>query len=442
MKIISVLIYGFFRFVCKIGVQLYYRKINVIGLEKVDYSKPVIYSVNHTNAFMDAILLGVILDKKLHFLARGDVFNKKWKATLLNLFGLIPIYRVRDGIENHHSLNEKTFEKTDEIFLENKDVIIYSEGDCVPYNKIRALKKGTARMAFRTFSLEKEVDLQIMPVSIFYERFAKSGGKVIIHFSEKIRVADYKKGFEINEPKSILALNAEISSKLKKGMIEIEQRENEKLFMQIFQIIQSGNKKTTRALVYNDLSDYNNAKNLSDKIENLSVNETEKFEELSTYSNNYFKKLSKLKMGDNSLVFAVSNTYLSFLFVVLGSILILPFYYIHTFPIQIAKQISKKIVKNKEFVSSIEFSLGFVFYLIFIFLMSGLIGQIFELSYLKSMVIFLFSALPSALFYNQYFISMKYLNAVFFNNSALKECIEEREKLTDKMRKFGINSTL
>ena len=86
------------------------RNKTVTGLHHVPNDRPVILACNHPNAFMDAIMLGSTTRRRTWFLARSDVFRKKWLAQFLSFIGIIPIYRLLEGAENL-SKNDETFEK-------------------------------------------------------------------------------------------------------------------------------------------------------------------------------------------------------------------------------------------------------------------------------------------------------------------------------------------
>lgn len=139
---------------------------------------PLLVVANHPNSFLDAIIIGSQFERPVHFLARGDAFDKPWHAKLLRLLNMIPVYRLSEGKENL-SLNQEAFRKSEEILSASGIVLIFIEGICVHQHALQPFKKGAARIALE--SREKK-NLQIIPVGVAYnsfERFGKSVNLII-----------------------------------------------------------------------------------------------------------------------------------------------------------------------------------------------------------------------------------------------------------------------
>jgi 1-acyl-sn-glycerol-3-phosphate acyltransferase len=147
-------------------------------------------AVNHPNSFFDAIVVGVFFKQPVYFLARGDAFKNKWARLILTSLKCIPVYRIREGKEFLH-LNESSFEKCREIFKKGGIVLIFSEGLCLNEWNIRALKKGTARLALSSWEMpEIGPDLKILPVGVNYSSFRKGPKKIWIRFGDYINKND------------------------------------------------------------------------------------------------------------------------------------------------------------------------------------------------------------------------------------------------------------
>jgi len=91
-----------------IAVRMYYRRIKVVGLEKVPKGTPVIFAPNHQYAFMDALVVVIANQKIPYFLVRGDIFKSSIASFLLRSLRMMPVYRQRDKV-NVLSKNEDIF---------------------------------------------------------------------------------------------------------------------------------------------------------------------------------------------------------------------------------------------------------------------------------------------------------------------------------------------
>ena len=140
---------------------------------------PLLLACNHPNSFLDGIILDILFDQPTWALARGDVFKNPFYIRLLTAMKLLPVYRTSEGAENLGE-NYKTFDACTDIFKQNGIVQIFSEGRCINEWHLRALKKGTARLAISSW--EKGIPVKVIPVGINYSAFRKFGKNIFINF--------------------------------------------------------------------------------------------------------------------------------------------------------------------------------------------------------------------------------------------------------------------
>ena len=91
------MIYKVIQILLKLYLPLFFKSITIRGLDKVPMNKPVIFAVNHQNAFLDAILVGIYVKRPVYFLTRSDLFQGKWVLKIFNALNLVPIFRQKDG---------------------------------------------------------------------------------------------------------------------------------------------------------------------------------------------------------------------------------------------------------------------------------------------------------------------------------------------------------
>lgn len=199
----------------KLTLRLYFHKIKIEGAENVPKDVPLVVTVNHQNAFLDALLAGAFISIPLHFLARQDVFTS-WSKPLLKLLNMIPIYRIRDGYKNL-SLNDATFEQCRELFGTNKSILIFAEGNHAKYHYLRPLTKGAARLALQSHRVSN--NLMVLPVGLNYFDHQAANSTVLIQFGKAIPVQDYIKDYEANKAKGLIAIRDAISAGMKETLI-------------------------------------------------------------------------------------------------------------------------------------------------------------------------------------------------------------------------------
>jgi 1-acyl-sn-glycerol-3-phosphate acyltransferase len=220
------MIYNFGRFLMRITLWVYYKRIIIDGLQHLPKTGPVILASNHPNSFLDACILGTHLPRRLHFIARSDVFNSPMKQWILGKLQLIPIYRLQEGIENLDK-NKDTFKKCHEVLNAGGVINIYSEGICIQEKRLRKLKKGTARIAL-DYVDEFKKSLPVVAVGLNYMEPMKFRKEIIIGISKPFDAAEVKPGFSENPAQAIIAFNQKLTEKLKEEVIHIESKEREK----------------------------------------------------------------------------------------------------------------------------------------------------------------------------------------------------------------------
>ncbi len=168
----------------RLALKIFCRKIEIKKSYLLWEHGPLLITANHPNSFLDAVIIGCLFKEPVHYLTRGDAFNKAWHNTLLRLLNMIPVYRLSEGKENL-SLNEEAFQKSAKILSGGGIVLIFIEGICQHTHELQTFKKGAARIAIDSSHIEK---FSIMPLGIAYDSFISVGKKINIHIGEPIPV--------------------------------------------------------------------------------------------------------------------------------------------------------------------------------------------------------------------------------------------------------------
>lgn len=217
------MLYRFLKIWVRLALLIFCRKVIVNKPELLKLKGPLLLACNHPNSFLDAIILDVLFDQPVYSLARGDVFKKPFYIRLLTALKILPVYRTSEGVENL-SENYKTFDACLDIFKKKGIVLIFSEGKCINEWHLRPLKKGTARLAIRSW--EENIPLQILPIGINYSSFKRFGKNVFIGFGKIIS----KDNIDITQPdgKKNQAFNNLLQEELEQLVFEIGKADKER----------------------------------------------------------------------------------------------------------------------------------------------------------------------------------------------------------------------
>ena len=145
----------------RFAIEVFYRRVEVAGLENVPRDAPVIFAVNHPNGLIDPLFVLCYAPREVSFLAKAPLFRYPLIGWFVKLFDSIPVYRKQDNVAGS---NEETFARAREILEHGGGVAIFPEGTTHSDARLRELKTGAARIALGA-SLP---NLTIVPVGIYY----------------------------------------------------------------------------------------------------------------------------------------------------------------------------------------------------------------------------------------------------------------------------------
>lgn len=211
------------------AVHLFYKRIQVVGEEKIPVGKPILCAVNHQNAFMDPLLIVLLMEICPTFLTRSDVFQHPIVKKIFYLFKMLPIYRQRDGVDTLKK-NEEVFNECIRRLEQNDIIVIFAEGNHNRQRRLRPLKKGIGRIAFSALERNNyDLDLQIQPIGINYSDHLKFRSHALVVAGEPIPLMKYKDLYLENPKKALVDLVVEIRNALKQHMHHISRLDHYEL---------------------------------------------------------------------------------------------------------------------------------------------------------------------------------------------------------------------
>ena len=212
----------FLKVYAPICLRIYFRKIRVIGRENVPVKGAVIFASNHQNAFMDPVLISCETFQKPWFLTRASIFTSSFSKLLWNSLGMVPIYRIRDGV-NSVKKNEEVIEDSNKLLGNQGSLVMFVEGNHDMRWSLRPLKKGIARMAFAAeenagFAL----GLKIVPTGLQYEDHMRFRSELLVSFGKPILVSSYRQVFEDNPKEAYVQLLRDLYESMGKLIVNIQ----------------------------------------------------------------------------------------------------------------------------------------------------------------------------------------------------------------------------
>lgn len=200
---------------------IFYRRTEIRGRNKFRPNDPILFAPNHQNALMDALVFVTTLPQQPIFLARADIFKKKFVIRILNFLKIMPVYRIRDGYENLGK-NQEVFDRCTEILRTGHSLCMFPEGNHNDKRFFRPLKKGLARIAFEAENqCNFELGLKIIPTGIDYSSYDNVRGRLTVSYADPITITDLKDLYRTDPQRAMRELNNRIRVNIEPHMIEI-----------------------------------------------------------------------------------------------------------------------------------------------------------------------------------------------------------------------------
>ncbi|MCC6370600.1 MAG: 1-acyl-sn-glycerol-3-phosphate acyltransferase [Bacteroidia bacterium] len=425
-------------------LPVFYKKIQVKNIAYMQVKGPVIIAMNHPNAFTDPVALTMACyPPRLKYLARGDAFKPGIISWLLERIGIVPIFRIQDGGKEGLKKNEDAYRKINQLLKKNAKVIIFAEGLCVQERRLRPLKKGVARMVFGAYEYLCTENLVVVPVGINYSRPDKFRSNLFYNIGEPIAVRDFIDEYHANPAKGNNKLLAYLEPQLKDLITHINNPADDEAVYMLEKLCKK-DLVNKMGLNYSNLDHQLTAlRELTEKVNQASAQNNPALDEFKIKGREYFSTLDKNKLRD-WLIAPTQNKHVTYPLLLLRYLLVvmgLPFYILGLIgnlpPLFVTDRLTRKIIKAREFYSSIGLGVGMV-----VFVLNYMLWFFIPYSFSPNILIPLVSVFVLALsgafclYYHPFLLKTLGIGRILTNKVLAQDLARQRGTLMQLINKF------
>jgi 1-acyl-sn-glycerol-3-phosphate acyltransferase len=139
-----------------------YLRMRRVGREHLPRYGPLLLAANH-RSFLDPFVIGTLVRRPVYYMAKRELFEKRWQAWLLNGLGAFPIDR---GAGDENAM------RTARAILERGDcVVIFPEGTRVRPGPLGHPRRGVGRLALET-------GVPVAPVAVMGSEEVRRGWRI------------------------------------------------------------------------------------------------------------------------------------------------------------------------------------------------------------------------------------------------------------------------
>jgi 1-acyl-sn-glycerol-3-phosphate acyltransferase len=206
-------------------MRVYFRRVEVVGVENVPRKSPVIFVLNHPNALVDPAFLLSLAPRRVSFLAKAPLFRMPVLSFLVRAMDSLPVYRPQDEGEDV-SRNREMFVAARALLARGGTIGICPEGVSHDEPRLRPIKTGAARIALGAVSTGEVKNLKIVPAGLYYTSKTKFRSAVLLYFGIPIDVLPVEMESDGNPPRAaVRELSNRIECALREVMLDAEHEE-------------------------------------------------------------------------------------------------------------------------------------------------------------------------------------------------------------------------
>jgi 1-acyl-sn-glycerol-3-phosphate acyltransferase len=234
--------------ILRFAMRIYFRRVEVVGLEHVPLKSPAIFVLNHPNALVDPAFLLCLAPRRVSFLAKSPLFRMPILGYFVRALDCLPVYRHQDEGEDV-SKNREMFVAARALLARGGTIGICPEGVSHDEPRLRPIKTGAARIALGAVSTVEAngtavgslaappayaggsdkipcAGLKIIPAGLYYTSKTKFRSAVLLYFGKPIEVSPVELEPDGNPPRSAVRdLSKRIECALREVILDAEHEE-------------------------------------------------------------------------------------------------------------------------------------------------------------------------------------------------------------------------
>jgi 1-acyl-sn-glycerol-3-phosphate acyltransferase len=141
---------------------LIYFRMQRIGREHLPRHGALILASNH-RSFLDPFVIGTLVRRPVYYMAKRELFEKRWQAWLLNGLGAFPVDRGAG--------DEAAMDTARAILARGDCVVVFPEGTRIRSRGLASPRRGVGRLALQTGA-------PVAPIAVFGTDQVRRGWRI------------------------------------------------------------------------------------------------------------------------------------------------------------------------------------------------------------------------------------------------------------------------
>jgi 1-acyl-sn-glycerol-3-phosphate acyltransferase len=234
------MIYRLLRFILRLSLKGFYRGIHIEGIEHIPERGPVLFYSNHSNAFVDPLILLVHLRRPVILTAKSTLIRNPLLAPLIRAAKIELLYRRQDHAEGvDPRANLRALSALVDRLRKGEAVYIFPEGQSHSDPGLRPFRSGAARLILDYLEATEQntetSDLYILPVGLHFDRKERWRSQAIAW----VGAPRSARAWRAEHPQAdARALTADLEAWLREITLNTQRQENRQLILQAARLLE------------------------------------------------------------------------------------------------------------------------------------------------------------------------------------------------------------
>jgi 1-acyl-sn-glycerol-3-phosphate acyltransferase len=217
------LAYRVVRAMIRLLLWVFYRRIDVVGRERIPESGGVIVAANHHNSLVDAMLIIAAIPRPITVLANAPLFRNPLIGPPLRMLGAVPVHRRAEAGDDPRK-NEEMFAAAIEALRAGGVLLIFPEGRTQPQPILLPLRTGAARLALGAeHAAGGACGVTLLPVGmVFHDPGTFRSASVQITIGTTVATADLVAAHRDRPEEAVRAITARLTESISARIVEAQ----------------------------------------------------------------------------------------------------------------------------------------------------------------------------------------------------------------------------
>jgi glycerol-3-phosphate O-acyltransferase / dihydroxyacetone phosphate acyltransferase len=290
------------RRIARFWVWFLFKRVHAHHRERVPAGGPLLLCVNHPNNFIDSILVGAVMPRKVHYLATAALFRNPMLARFLRAAGAIPVYRRQDDPDKMDR-NADVFAACYRAFDDGRVVAIYPEGTTHAEARVQRIKTGAARIALG-YEAERPGTLKLVPVGLSFEARKSFNARVLVSFGEPLAVTPYLPAYREDPVKAVEALTTAIQWAMEVQVVHVDRIDAAAVVRAVEELYRGElvrELQTERGLAENQIDLVRLSRTIVEAVNHFKAHDPERLENLWQRMQGYRALLARYRVRDEAV---------------------------------------------------------------------------------------------------------------------------------------------